>query len=89
MQLVPGAGELDRPDPLRVAPRELVGHAAGPGSPAGAEAPQGRFHGVRLGVRVPTRARGYDRRGRAVDGRARLPLAELSVHREVRVAGPH
>src|SRR5574338_501338 len=55
VQLVPGAGELDRPDPLRVASRELGDHAARPGSPAGAEAPQDRFHGVRLGVRVPAR----------------------------------
>ena len=85
VQLVPGAGELDRPHPLRVAAQQLDGGAARGGRP-GAAPPQDRLRRVRVGLRLPPRARGLDRAGRSVDRRPRVPLAELSVHRQVRVA---
>ena len=55
----------------------------------GAAPPQDRLRRVRVGLRLPPRARGLDRAGRSVDRRPRVPLAELSLHRQVRVARAH
>ena len=86
VQLGPGPGELHRPHPLRVAALQLVGGPAGRRRP-GAAPPEDRLRGVRVGLHLPARARGHHGGRRAVDGRARLPVAQLPLHRQVRVAG--
>ena len=78
LQLVPGAGELHRPRPLRVAALELVGGAARAGRATGAHPPQDRVRRVRVGLRLSPGARGHDR-GRASSGRSAACVSGRTV----------
>ena len=90
LQLVPVPREHDRPGALRVAARHLVTHLARPDQRREtADAPEAQLRRVRARLPVPARARGTERRRRAVDRRPRLAVAAWVLSRKpLRVAHP-
>ena len=82
VQLVPVPGELDRPGALRMDAFQLGRPPRRRHRPLHPAARESRFQRVRVRLPIQAHPHRHHRRGPAVDGRPRLPVAERAVHRQ-------
>ena len=82
LQLVPVPGELDRPGAFRMDARQLGQPAARRRRQRCAQASQAQIRGVRSRLHLQARARGAERTGPLLDGRARRAVAQRFLSRQ-------